>query len=1658
MILKLFILVISLLHACSQRDQYLCDVNAALNVNSKVPSWTCSGRTALTDPCATSWVGLTCSSATASGAVLSIDLSLKSLLGTLPSALGQFSSLTSLSLNGNKVYGSIPTAIGALLVLTLFDLGSNSLTSQIPNLFSNKTNSLRKIALSKNCFSGTLPALINYPTLQVLELSENYFTGTIPSTWKGSNIPAITSISLQKNKIAGSIPTALSTLNNLITLQLTDNSFTSTIPSQIMILTNLVVLSLGGNSFSGSIPTSLTFLSNSLRFLHLNSTNLQGTIPSFLGLFTNMNEISLDSNGFFGSIPTTIANMNKLQALSITFTKLSGTIPSILGNLIQLQKLVLNSNSLQGSIPTLTGLIPTTLNTLSQLSYLDVSYNRLEGFVPGQICGKKLKQLGLIGNSFTCLDQCFTATSIVVKNYGSVTACMPSSTPTTAPTTDPTVLPTRKPTTFRSLIHPLVNTDARPSKRPYLQCLPGQKLCTPLTFAPNGDFTGPNCRTVQEFRNGTFLPPLGYVFGLAAFASFGQPAGSCADSNFQTTSCHSENSMDIVNKLCFNQTYCTLRALTAWFGDPCRGESNAYKSANDVADIAHSYSMYVMPTTIPTQTPTLINKVCGTATEGPSESSTLILQADPGFLLGDVQFASFGNPMGSCGSFRTGSCDATRTADFIYSMCNGYNKCIIQDFEVNFGSGVGCGSLGVKTLAVQMTVGVPTSSPTTAPSRIPTIFPTSNPTTEYKVCDTVDEYSNLFLYAPNGYVLSKVLFASFGTPNGICATTTGGTGTGTGVSSFSTSGCNSAVSVSKISAACVGKRSCTVLASRSIFGDPCLAQQKRLSVEMSYESQTFFLKPTVVPTRRPSSKPTPTRTPTYKPTSKPRMPSRTPTKSPTMKPAVPTTRPSGSPSAKPSAMPTSRPTSSTPTSNPSRIPSARPSSMQPSLRPSLLPTKSASRQPSITPSLVPSSRPSTVFPISFQPSSTPTVEPSNEPSTIPSSSVPSIEPVTYSHLPSSSPSASFPSYSPFIPNIGAFPSLNTNSTTNDTDQPTSSSSSLSFSPTSNPSSKPTLRPSSQSSWQPTVFPTIIPTTTGRPTFRTTIYPSTSPSSLTPLRPSAIPTPTPPTTLTYSPSNIPVVVVTTSTAIPTQYPSLSPSRKPSKEPSLKPQQPLPSRKPSTTAQRSYEPTVKPTTAPTTVSRLCVRTVEFKSLTLIAPRGYFLDKVIFASFGTATGGCGSFSISSDCNAMNSVSIISGSCVGKERCTIAASTSVFGDPCKGQSKWLAVEMTAATYTDTPSVKPTSVPTYKRTALPSSNPSEKTSRTPSSKPIRPTRYPSVAPTPPTQPTYEPTVVKTYEPTAYTSITPSASTIPTSEPTVEPSTMPSPYPSIIPTFIPSNKPTAAPKSFAPIKPSSRPSKMPSSIPTLNPTFKIKICGYVAEYKTLHLTASSGFIFSDVLFASFGTPTGSCPAPIYSTCSASNSIATITMLCVGKSFCSITASTSIFGDPCQGQSKVLVVSLLTKSVVNVKTIGLDPSLQPTVGVSTVGNGEPTGTYPVPAPTTPIYFNTSTSITMPNNTNQISIKMLRKRDIQVLYHEAEDVFVKKVLGGSVCKKTRLRAESGLVKWKWFLTIFTGSYVDVYMRNLSLVERERRIVMCTWVYYMKRTCVQNRSREW
>ncbi len=89
------------------------------------------------------------------------------------------------------------------------------------------------------------------------------------------------------------------------------------------------------------------------------------------------------------------------------------------------------------------------------------------------------------------------------------------------------------------------------------------------------------------------------------------------------------------------------------------------------------------------------------------------------------------------------------------------------------------------------------------------------------VCGTVGESRSFTLTAPAGHVFDKVLFASYGTPDGTCG-------------NFSIGSCHSATSQSVVEGLLLGNSSVTLDASNGVFGDPCPGTSKRLYVQARF--------------------------------------------------------------------------------------------------------------------------------------------------------------------------------------------------------------------------------------------------------------------------------------------------------------------------------------------------------------------------------------------------------------------------------------------------------------------------------------------------------------------------------------------------------------------------------------------------------------------------------------------------------------------------------------------------------------------------------------------------------------------------------------------------------------------------------------------------------
>jgi hypothetical protein len=88
-----------------------------------------------------------------------------------------------------------------------------------------------------------------------------------------------------------------------------------------------------------------------------------------------------------------------------------------------------------------------------------------------------------------------------------------------------------------------------------------------------------------------------------------------------------------------------------------------------------------------------------------------------------------------------------------------------------------------------------------------------------------------------------------------------------------------------------------------------------------------------------------------------------------------------------------------------------------------------------------------------------------------------------------------------------------------------------------------------------------------------------------------------------------------------------------------------------------------------TNVCGTAGEGESITLACPAEQVIDEIVFASYGTASGTCGSFADAA-CHSASSLAVVEALCLGRNTCTVTASNGTFGDPCNGTAKRLSVE----------------------------------------------------------------------------------------------------------------------------------------------------------------------------------------------------------------------------------------------------------------------------------------------------------------------------------------------------------------------------------------------------
>ncbi|KAK9181108.1 hypothetical protein WN944_024245 [Citrus x changshan-huyou] len=310
-----------------------------------------------------------------------------------------------LNLGSNSLRGSIPEAFQHMVSLKSLHLCDSELEGGIPKFFGNMC-SLQKLGLSQNKLSGQFSQIIQnmscgcvVNSLEGLYLGWNNFTGPIPHLGGFSSLEAL---SLEVNRLNGTIGTSLSQLSKLEFLSLDGNSFTGVISETFFSnMSNLQMLFLADNSLALKLSHNWVPLFQ-LKWLSLASCKMGPHFPKWLQTQNQLVHLDISNVGITDIIPDWFWDLSsKLSYLNLSNNHIKGRLPDLSlrfdGTRIGGTSIDINSNHFEGSIPPLPSNSPflnlsknkfsgsvTFLCSISEKTWnvLDLSSNLLSGGLP----------------------------------------------------------------------------------------------------------------------------------------------------------------------------------------------------------------------------------------------------------------------------------------------------------------------------------------------------------------------------------------------------------------------------------------------------------------------------------------------------------------------------------------------------------------------------------------------------------------------------------------------------------------------------------------------------------------------------------------------------------------------------------------------------------------------------------------------------------------------------------------------------------------------------------------------------------------------------------------------------------------------------------------------------------------------------------------------------------------------------------------------------------------------------------------------------------------------------------------------------------------------------------------------------------------------------
>ncbi|CAN6717904.1 unnamed protein product [Malus baccata var. baccata] len=254
-----------------------------------------------------------------------LDLSYNAFSGKIPSTVGSLYRMETLKLRSNRFVGEFPSSFKNCSSLKVLDVGYNQLSGPIPKWLGVSLQKLVVLMLSSNNFNGSMPSeLCRLTNIQNLDVSANNISGTIPKclnnftvlAQKGNSSPTLQHSYTRDDTVytvnymddatfiwKGRMYSYKNTLGLVKRIDFSSNRLTGEIPSEITDLVGLVSLNLSRNGLTGELPAKIGKL-QSLDALDLSRNQIDGRIPTSLAQIYGLSVLDLSYNNFIGKIPT----------------------------------------------------------------------------------------------------------------------------------------------------------------------------------------------------------------------------------------------------------------------------------------------------------------------------------------------------------------------------------------------------------------------------------------------------------------------------------------------------------------------------------------------------------------------------------------------------------------------------------------------------------------------------------------------------------------------------------------------------------------------------------------------------------------------------------------------------------------------------------------------------------------------------------------------------------------------------------------------------------------------------------------------------------------------------------------------------------------------------------------------------------------------------------------------------------------------------------------------------------------------------------------------------------------------------------------------------------------------------------------------------------